>query len=351
MANDISKSWFAVFNNPSDHGYEGTPEQVCERLKQEWIDNSETRSGAWAYCISADGLHHVHMVLCDDKSMRFNSVKRTYCQGMHFEATKGTKKQADDYINKRGAFEEKGETIEYITYYGEIKGRQGHRTDLEDYFDRLRTGETPSDIVHDTPKAYARLSLLKQMFYDIRSQNTPIVRDVKVYWHTGGTGSGKSYERVLLANEVGEQNIYYLTAFNSGAFDNYNGQPVLWIEDYRGEFRLQELLRLLDVYKAELPARFSNSKALWTEVHITSVLTPRECYHSSCVDDIDRIEQLLRRITSICYHFKVDNEYYKLYFESSALRSDMEKEVYKFKDFLGQWVTLLSDTEVIDDET
>ena len=42
-----SRSWFAVFNNPQDHGYDGKPIEVLERLKNEWIENNPTRTGAW----------------------------------------------------------------------------------------------------------------------------------------------------------------------------------------------------------------------------------------------------------------------------------------------------------------
>lgn len=58
----VTKSWFVTFDNPSDHGYPGTPEEVCLRLCEEWIAESDTRTGAWAYCVSAEGLHHVHMI-------------------------------------------------------------------------------------------------------------------------------------------------------------------------------------------------------------------------------------------------------------------------------------------------
>lgn len=342
MSDSVSRSWFAVFNNPEEHGYSGTPEEICLQLRDEWISENTTRSGAWCYCISAEGLKHIHMVLEDKKPMRFSAIKGSYCKGMHFEATKGTKRQAEAYIHKEGDFAEKGEEIIYSCEYGEIRGRQGKRSDLEDYYERIEAGETVSDILSDTPKAYAHISVLKSMYYDVRSQSTPLVRDMKVYWHTGGTGSGKSYERVLLAEEKGEDNIYYLTAFNSGAFDGYNGQPILWIEDYRGEFKLQELLRILDVYKADIPARYTNIKALWTEVHITSVLTPRECYSRSTLDDNDRIEQLLRRITSICYHYKINkDEYHKLYFDSYMLRSEMEKKVIEAKNFFSEFVPIL----------
>ena len=32
MSDTVSRSWFAVFPNPEQHGYQGTPEQIVEKL-------------------------------------------------------------------------------------------------------------------------------------------------------------------------------------------------------------------------------------------------------------------------------------------------------------------------------
>ena len=218
MSDSISKSWFLTLGNPEEHGYSGTPEEICSKMRDEWIGNSETRVGAWAYCISANGFHHVHMVLEDVKAMRFSYIKKNYYVGANIQETKGNRKQAEDYIQKRGVFAEKGETVEFIVRHGEIQGRQGRRS-LDDIYKRLETGETPQDILAECPSIYLHYDVIKKMYYDIRSQKTPIVRPMKVVWHTGKSGSGKSYERVKLASLIGEDNIYYLTAFNTGAFE------------------------------------------------------------------------------------------------------------------------------------
>ena len=79
MAYDtISRSWFCVLNNPRDHGYTGSPQEICEKLRDEWISIHADGSGAWAYCISATGVPHVHMVLEDKEAMRFSEVKKAY---------------------------------------------------------------------------------------------------------------------------------------------------------------------------------------------------------------------------------------------------------------------------------
>ena len=84
MSAEVSKSWFAVLNNPAERGYTGTPQEICEQLRDEWIRDSTTRSGAWAYCVSAAGLHHIHMVLEDKVAMRFSMVKKSYAEGDAF---------------------------------------------------------------------------------------------------------------------------------------------------------------------------------------------------------------------------------------------------------------------------
>lgn len=176
----VARSWFAVFCNPAEHGYEGTPEEVCHRLRDEWCDEKPTRSGAWAYCISAEGMHHVHMVLEDKKVMRFSAIKKAYACGMHFEGTRGNKKQVEDYINKRGAFEEKGEQVVYVVSEGEIVGNQGKRSELSEIYDYIKDGLTPSEVLSVNPNYYKYSTYIKQMYYEKRSAETPLVRPVKV---------------------------------------------------------------------------------------------------------------------------------------------------------------------------
>lgn len=47
MSDVISRSWFVVFCNPEEHGYLGTPEEIIEKLKNEWIENHPLRKGWW----------------------------------------------------------------------------------------------------------------------------------------------------------------------------------------------------------------------------------------------------------------------------------------------------------------
>ena len=40
MADTVSRSWFAVFPYPEQHGYTGTPEEIIEKLKNEWVQDN-----------------------------------------------------------------------------------------------------------------------------------------------------------------------------------------------------------------------------------------------------------------------------------------------------------------------
>ena len=115
-----SRAWFAIFCNPQDHGYDGEPIEILERLKNEWIKNHPTRIGAWAYCISAEGMKHVHMVLVELKPIPFTIIENTFAKGFHFEAVKISKEKAKAYINKSGIYVEKGEIVVHMLKHGEI---------------------------------------------------------------------------------------------------------------------------------------------------------------------------------------------------------------------------------------
>ncbi len=307
--NEAFRSWFCVFNNPEEHGYTGEPQTICDNIVDDWVNGSPTRSCAVCYCVSADGLKHLHVVLEDTKKLRFSAVKNCF-PSMHIEPTKGSKEQAEDYINKKGKFAEKGEIILATARHGEIKGRQGQRKDLEIISDLIEQGKTPTEIfeMDFSYRKYERI--IKQAYTDKRRKETPVHRPVTVYWHTGRSGSGKTYTYVQLCEKYGEDNVFFVNDISDrGAFDEYSGQKYLCIDELRGG-DYAKILNLLGDYKMPLACRYQNSVALWGEVHIFSILDPKQCYDQMVLYErrnIDPYEQLKRRINFVVYHFK--NEY------------------------------------------
>lgn len=309
-----TRSWFCVFNNPKEHGFNGTEQEICESILELWIRDNPQRSGAVIYCVSALGLEHCHAVLEDTKVMRFTVVQKLY-PGMHIEPTKGNKEQAEAYIHKRGKFEEKDEKILAKAQYGEIKGAQGQRRDLEIGLELVAQGKTPAEIFAIYPALLRYESLIKKAYFAKRDAETPIVRNVKVCWHVGGSGSGKSYMRVKLAEEYGDENVYVMTDYAVGGFDAYNGEPILFMDEFRGNMAFNVLMHVLDRYKSTFHARYSNIRGLWDTVHIASILPPERVYANMVSEnkDLDVYEQLKRRIDFIIYHYIDEDGNYRQY--------------------------------------
>ena len=292
--------------------YSMTEQQICDDVLNKWLGDDDKRSGAVMYCISALGLEHLHCVFESEKTFRPLSALKKLFPKVHIEITKGNKKQVEDYINKVGKFEEKGEKIIAKSQQGEIKGCQGKRTDLislDDISLLIENGSTPRQIFKQYPKALKEQKAVEWLFYNHRAENTPPIRDVKVTWLFGSTGCGKSYTYVELVNKYGEENVYLVSDYEH-PFDMYNGEPIVMFDEFRGQIRYSNLLTILDRYKQQVSARYANKMMLWSEVYITSPFLPCELYQNARERnaEFDSLNQLLRRINTLLYCFKYEYE-------------------------------------------
>lgn len=323
VKNEPCKSWFCVFDNPEKHGLDGTPEEIIDKVIDIWTKDNPQRTCAVAYCISAKGLKHLHCVLEDKKSIRFSALKKIF-HGMNFQPTKGTKKEAEDYINKRGTYEEKGEQVVAIKYHGEIHCNQGKRNDLASIEELIEKGFTPNEIF-DISISYRKYEkITKDAYYRKRYRETPLKRDVKVYWHYGKAGTGKSFTHIKLAEKYGEENIYRVNEYTNGFMDKYSGESILFMDELRNEsLSYPLLLTILEGYKSQIHGRYTNVFCLWNEVHITSIFPPDELYQQMYLLKKDSYAQLKRRISYIVYHYKKNDEY---------LTKEMTMDEYRYFD-------------------
>ncbi|MBQ3515636.1 MAG: hypothetical protein IJA29_00285 [Lachnospiraceae bacterium] len=374
-ANSPAKSWFLVYNNPreiityktdSEKNYvldknndkiiektepseyaDMTPQEICKAVLKKWVGDSETKTGACAYCISANGLHHLHIVVEDAKNFRFSSVKKLFPRA-HIEPTRGNKTQAENYINKVGAYAEKNEQIVCIEYHGEIKGNQGSRNDLEIISKMLDEGATPKQILKSDIRFYKQETIIRKAFFEKRIAETPIERTVTVYYHVGLAGSGKSYTLVDLVEKYGRDEIFIVSDYANGFLDGYQGQKVLFLDEFKGQIPYSLLLTMLQGYLQQFHARYTNVWGLWEEVHITSVFAPEELYRKmvyECVET-DSINQLLRRLDFVVYHWKDSNG-----FHSNAVFANKYSNLKKLVvDSLGSSLLSVEDFKPVTEE-
>ena len=305
-----SQSWFCVMNNPIVHikaCADMTPQEVCDYMVEVWCGISPTRACAVLYCISNPGtdfeLQHIHGIFEDTTTMRATKVSKAF-PGMHIDPTKGSKKEAEDYINKTGKYAEKNEIVVASAIRGEIKANQGARTDLDRIKQLLDAGMRPNQITALDIK-YRRYEKDITADYMARLETkVTYIRNVQIEWHYGYTGSGKSYFVKDLIDEYGLDNVHIVSSDYDNAFDFYFGQKILVLDEYRGDFKFKVLIDVLDKYLHIFKARYISRKSFWERVIIISPEAPDELYqglHERSKDD--RIEQLYRRINKVYYHW------------------------------------------------
>lgn len=311
-------------NFPKD----GTGKELVEQIREIWACSGKGRTSGATACVSADGKFHIHMGVYSPNPMQMNVVANILGKS-YVTQQRGTKEQLIKYIKKDGDFAEKGEVVLYESDLKGIQDNQGRRNDFAKIEELVKSGATPEQI-YDSNFEYRRYEkMIKGAYFSKRLKETPTLRDVKVIWHVGESGSGKSYTYVQLCELYGEDNIYLMSDYEQGGLDGYIGQPVLFMDEFRGQIRFSTLLCMLQGYKQQFHARYSNIWGLWNEVHITSVLPPEKMYEHMVSEnrDIDTIKQLLRRINLIIYHYK-DGEKYKRYAVNSNEYTDYESLVY-----------------------
>lgn len=301
-----SRKYQLTINNPAEHG-----------LDHDTLNTRLAGLTSLVYACLADekGLEeqtpHTHIYLVTQSPVRFSTIKNRFPEA-HIEAAHGTSEQNRDYVGKTGkwADDEKADTsisgtFEEIGAMPDEPG-QGSRTELEEIGNLIEDGYSPDQIMQEN-FAYRRYErMIRSAYFSKRKRETPTKRDVKIHYLVGESGSGKSYTYVTLCEEQGEDDIFFLTDYDGGGFDTYCGEPVLFMDEYKGQFPFGTLLTITDVMKAQVHARYTNVTAIWSEVYITSVFPPEELYKKMVVEDIrgrDKQQQLMRRITDITYCF------------------------------------------------
>ncbi len=327
------RSWFCVYNNPDgveniDINDKNALEDFCDSALSKWTETRATRSGAVAICISAQGLKHFHMVFCDSNQCMFAAIKKAFPKA-HIEPTMGNKQQAEDYIYKRGKWAEKGEKVLHVSISGDLLGKASVQKDTDAIEQMLAEGMNPNEIMNEAFRYRKYERMIKSAFFAKRRKDVPLKRDINVVWHTGASGTGKTYFLQELVDKYtikeknpdgtetikhdGKDDIYVMTDFKDGGLDHYCAEKVLFMDEYRSQLPYAVLLNMLNGWTVQTHARYDNSWCLWDEVHITSVFPPELCYQKMVSEnqDVDTQTQLFRRINTIVYHWKDDTGYHQ----------------------------------------
>ena len=305
----IARTFFVVINEKSLKNMLITPDwENIEQFENVLISSLSDILGHDNFygtiCKSAKGLYHIHLVETENKATRFSTVAKKLGNS-HIEPMRGTKEQAEAYIEKKGAFEEKGEVI--LGYFGNrdsIQNNSGKRNDL-DIEHMIRKGELNatnltryildnSNTDTEAKRIENRYTRIMHDIYDHKERP-----NIKVIYVEGKTGSGKTRGALERYPDIFQASV---DEKNNFAFDNYHGEKCLLLDELRpGVFNVGFLLKLLDKHPFLFNVKYGNFPACYDTVIIATAFPLNKWFADENIEgNDDRQAQFRRRI----------NEYY-----------------------------------------
>lgn len=217
---------------------------------------------------------HWQLVLVNGEPIRFSTLRRRLPTA-HVEPVRDLR-AALAYVQK----EDTRVLDEKPLVKGEISPGpgQGHRSDLDALRTRILTGqETADQLILSDSGAWRHSRLVGDLVSARdRSRQEGKLRNVQVRAVFGDTGTGKTSAVLNGLQELGS--VCRVTHWGSGAFDGYDGQASLVLDEFAGQPPLEELLTWLDVYPVALPARYRPRQAAFVRVVLCSNAPPETWY-------------------------------------------------------------------------
>lgn len=217
----------------------------------------------------------------------FSAVLSDLGTHLHLENAKGTPQQNISYCQKGNDYIENGR-----------QPVQGKRNDLIDYKDAILSGASESDLINDHTECLAKYDrFYKRVRNVVLEQEAKKMTAPEVIVLVGEPGIGKT--RYIYDNEP-LSDIYKVEVGDGSSgsiwWDGYDGEPVILIDDFHSNFKLDYMLRLLDRYPMKLNIKGGFTWKCARKIYITSNINPSNWY-PNCADIHRRA--LMRRITNI----------------------------------------------------
>lgn len=273
--NTQCRKWQITQNNPND--FELDHNKIKEIL-------GEFKNMVY-YCmcdeIGENNTYHTHIFFYTANGVRFSTVKNRFPKA-HIEMARGTNKENRNYVRKEGEkYKDKKETNLETTFeeWGELPiDRQGARTDLDNLYDVIKTGANIGEILEDYPEYLLKIDKVQKAIDTINAkQYKTTLRKVTVNYVYGCPRSGKTSH--FFGGLFDYSECYRVSSYEH-PFDNYSGEKILILDEFRSSFKLEFMLNIMDVYPLQLPSRYNNKWASFEEVYIISNMPLMQQYQN-----------------------------------------------------------------------
>lgn len=232
------------------------------------------------------GTPHFHAYGYWPNGKAINSIKKIIPTA-HIDVCRGTPEDNRKYCMKEGEYEEFG-----------ICPKQGRRSDIEEFKDDILSGMSEEDLLNKHTEYMAKFDRFYQRCRNITlKEETKKMIAPEVIVLLGEPGCGKTHT-VYAENNI--EDIYKVEVGDGSSgsifWDNYNGEPVILIDDFHNNFKLDYMLRLLDKYPMKLNIKGGHTWKCAKKIYITSNI-PIENWYPNC--PLIHRKALQRRITMV----------------------------------------------------
>lgn len=220
----------------------------------------------------AEGTHHLQGFAIFKKEVRLSWLKKFHPRA-HWEVTRGTNQQADDYCRKQDTKVEGGMelTIGKMPERAAAPKKSEMLMEAAEQLDTIKEGyKRPSEIPSLTLMQCGFMPAYKALVADVLGPYRP---NLKILTLIGRPGIGKSYAIQKYFPQHGRA-IYG----NNGCWFQNPTADVMVFEEFCGQIPLQRMLQMLDPYPLALEVKGSMAPAMFTKVIITSNTPPSDWY-------------------------------------------------------------------------
>lgn len=184
----------------------------------------------------------------------------------HVEPVFGSLAENEAYCSKEGSLHEFGD-----------KPQQGSRQDLRDVVQRIATGERVDDILMDDPIFYHQYGRTLREAEAISLRKKFRTWQTEGVWYHGDSGAGKSHR----AFEGYNPETHFVKDLTVEWWDGYTGQPIVILNEFRGQIPLETLLTFVDKWPQAVKWRNKESVPfLAKKIIVTCIMDPIRLYEN-----------------------------------------------------------------------
>lgn len=269
------------------------PVQTAKTFGPNTLSNYEDRDIAWLEQLECTrmvvskeicpttGTPHLQFHVTFRRSYSRAALKKLH-NGVHWEFQDCP--QDFNYARKRDS--------EVIIDRDERK-RKGQRTDIAEIKEVVKETHSMQAVVEvATSTQSVRMA---ELWLKYNEPKRPITPMPEIHWRWGKPNSGKTR---YVWDKHGVDGVYTPTTYKW--WEGYDGHKVVLLDELRADWcTFGQLLRLLDRYPYVVETKGGSRQIQATTWYITCCKHPMELYDRTTFDACERVDQLLRRLSSI----------------------------------------------------